>query len=259
MTSVSGAVVWSATYNAFGKATVDGSSTVVNNLRFPGQYLDAETGLHYNWNRFYNPETGRYLRKDPIGLYGGVNVYSYALNSPLRYFDPMGLIVIYVHGTWSSGKEAFTEEFRQHISKYYNDKNEGNLNWSGRNRDCERRKAGASLAELIRDIKNGYPDEPIRIVAHSHGGNVALVASELIGTIMIDELVTLGTPIQVENYAPSKNMIVWKNVYSTGDLVQPVAGDRTDPRANNVELEKYGHSDLHTIDAWNAAFPRISQ
>jgi RHS repeat-associated protein len=91
MTSVSGAVVWSATYDAFGKATVDGNSTVANNLRFPGQYYDGEASLHYNWNRYYDPASGRYIIIDPIGLRGGINFFVYAKNSPARLFDSMGL------------------------------------------------------------------------------------------------------------------------------------------------------------------------
>ncbi len=64
---------------------------VVNNLRFPGQYYDSETGLHYNWHRFYDSETGRYVSADPIGLAGGMNLYSYANQNPINYIDPMGL------------------------------------------------------------------------------------------------------------------------------------------------------------------------
>ena len=48
MTDAAGDIVWEATYEAFGKATVDPDSTIANNLRFPGQYWDEETGLHYN-------------------------------------------------------------------------------------------------------------------------------------------------------------------------------------------------------------------
>lgn len=61
------------------------------NLRFPGQYFDGETGLHYNYFRDYDPEVGRYVQSDPIGLEGGMNVFSYVSASPLRYKDPKGL------------------------------------------------------------------------------------------------------------------------------------------------------------------------
>jgi len=60
-------------------------------LRLPGQYYDQETGLHYNYFRYYDPETGRYITSDPIGLVGGVNAYTYALNSPISFVDPKGL------------------------------------------------------------------------------------------------------------------------------------------------------------------------
>jgi RHS repeat-associated protein len=69
-------------------------STVVYfpyNLRFPGQYKDTETGLHYNGMRDYDPRTGRYLQADPIGLAGGKNRYGYVKADPLKKIDPLGL------------------------------------------------------------------------------------------------------------------------------------------------------------------------
>jgi RHS repeat-associated protein len=91
MINTSGQVVWSAVYDAFGLAEVDAASVVENNLRFPGQYYDVETGLHYNWNRYYDPATGRYITADPIGLAGGNNLYLYANANPIMFIDPSGL------------------------------------------------------------------------------------------------------------------------------------------------------------------------
>ena len=65
-----GETTWKARYEAFGKARIDHASTAQINLRLPGQYFDAETGLHQNWNRDYAPGIGRYIQADPIGLAG---------------------------------------------------------------------------------------------------------------------------------------------------------------------------------------------
>jgi large repetitive protein len=85
-----GTVVWSAMYDSFGGAIV-AVAGIENNLRFPGQYYDQETGLHYNWNRHYDPKTGRYLTPDPIRMEDGVNLFAYGLNNPLSNADSNGL------------------------------------------------------------------------------------------------------------------------------------------------------------------------
>lgn len=84
-------VVWQAEYDPFGKAT-ETVATVEQNLRFQGQYLDRESGLHYNYYRTYDPATGRYTQSDPIGLGGGINTYGYAYQNSLIYTDPTGEI-----------------------------------------------------------------------------------------------------------------------------------------------------------------------
>jgi RHS repeat-associated protein len=60
-------------------------------FRFPGQYYDTETGLHYNYYRTYNPGIGRYITPDPIGLEGGINLFTYVRSNPVTFADPLGL------------------------------------------------------------------------------------------------------------------------------------------------------------------------
>ncbi len=89
--------LWSWESKPFGEtvpnedANNDGLSLSYN-LRFPGQYYDEETEKHYNFNRDYNPATGRYVQSDPIGLDGGMNGYRYASLSPNSMFDSKGLL-----------------------------------------------------------------------------------------------------------------------------------------------------------------------
>ncbi|WP_241688185.1 RHS repeat-associated core domain-containing protein, partial [Salmonella enterica] len=86
-----GNIVWEAGYQVWGNLTHEKETRPVQqNLRFQGQYLDRETGLHYNLYRFYDPDIGKFISGDPIGLKGGLNLYSYAPN-PLTWIDPLGL------------------------------------------------------------------------------------------------------------------------------------------------------------------------
>jgi RHS repeat-associated protein len=101
-------VAWQWAYSAFGdeKPTIAknrfantdlnqsfGSTTVpavTFNLRYPGQYFDQESNLHYNYHRSYSAATGRYTQADPIGLDGGWNRFGYAEFNPLSFTDPLG-------------------------------------------------------------------------------------------------------------------------------------------------------------------------
>ncbi|WP_158247147.1 RHS repeat-associated core domain-containing protein [Geothermobacter hydrogeniphilus] len=94
LSDASGNVVWSAGYQAFGLAVIDPASTVENNLRFPGQYFDAETGLHYNWWRYFDPKLGKYYTYDPMGIFAGYNCYTYGYSNPINNFDNFGLNVV---------------------------------------------------------------------------------------------------------------------------------------------------------------------
>ncbi|EFY1323147.1 RHS repeat protein [Shigella flexneri] len=91
MTDSDGKIVWETGYQVWGNTIQEKDhGGVEQNLRYQGQYLDRETGLHYNLHRYYDPDVVRFMVTDPIGLRGGLNLYSYAPN-PLKYADPLGL------------------------------------------------------------------------------------------------------------------------------------------------------------------------
>jgi RHS repeat-associated protein len=92
MTDHSGAIVWRADYLPFGEVRT-GSGPASLDYRFPGQWFMLETGLHYNWHRWYDSSTGRYTQPDPIGMPDGPSRYAYALNSPLMNVDRGGQFV----------------------------------------------------------------------------------------------------------------------------------------------------------------------
>lgn len=103
-----GDVVWSQVSTLWGSPAGPRGSGVDCPLRFPGQYYDAETGLHYNHHRYYEPGTARYLSPDPLGRTPAPNHHAYVPN-PLQWMDPLGLkapcMVDLYHGTFGSAAD----------------------------------------------------------------------------------------------------------------------------------------------------------
>ncbi|ALC21052.1 RHS repeat-associated core domain-containing protein [Streptomyces pristinaespiralis] len=85
-----GKVAWRTRATLWGTTTWNRSATAYTPLRFPGQYFDPESGLHYNRHRHYDPESGRYLSPDPLGLVPAPNAVTY-VDNPTRWIDPLGL------------------------------------------------------------------------------------------------------------------------------------------------------------------------
>ncbi|MFB0824784.1 RHS repeat-associated core domain-containing protein [Chromobacterium violaceum] len=95
LTDEQGRLALEMDYQAWGQAReviadAAGKAGIRNPFRFQGQYHDDESGLHYNRHRYYDPEIGRFISRDPIGLKGGYNLFAYAPNT-IEWVDPFGL------------------------------------------------------------------------------------------------------------------------------------------------------------------------
>ena len=105
ITNAAGVKIWQADPEPFGANVPNenpaGQGSFTYNPRFPGQYFDKETGLHCNYFRDYDPQAGRYVQSDLIGLSGGINTYGYVGGNPLSITDPSGLapkVVVCING-----------------------------------------------------------------------------------------------------------------------------------------------------------------
>jgi RHS repeat-associated protein len=90
-------------------------------LRFPGQYFDRETNLHYNMARDYASEIGRYIQSDPIGLIGGINTYLYVDGNPLSKTDPTGEIGLpgAIYGAIAGGVGGYISSGGSYSGAFY--------------------------------------------------------------------------------------------------------------------------------------------
>lgn len=150
-------VVWQWDSDAFGEShpaedADRDNETFIFNLRFPGQYFDSETKLHYNYHRNYDPQTGRYIQSDPIGLGGGINTFIYALDNPISKFDRDGLTTL----TFNVEKGVLTVDPEVPGRKPYNiDATSGKEECENKT-DCERKQDKGPLPRGKYEI---YPKE----------------------------------------------------------------------------------------------------
>ncbi|WP_100090594.1 RHS repeat domain-containing protein [Snodgrassella alvi] len=115
LTDENGELLWECSFQLWGKRIHEiEHEPIEQNLRYQGQYLDRETGLHYNTFRYYDPDIGRFTQPDPIGLLGSFNLYQYAPNG-FTWIDPLGLHVS--HGIDVLADDWATKGAHAHIDK----------------------------------------------------------------------------------------------------------------------------------------------
>lgn len=121
-------------------------------LRYPGQYADKETNLHYNYFRDYHPGIGGYPQSDPIGLRGGINTYAYVENNPLAWSGPRGL---------SKRKlDPNSQECQDLATKIQNIRN-----------NTARQQTNISLNPQTLPLLPPYPGAPNRMSVYGHQQN----------------------------------------------------------------------------------------
>ncbi|WP_435156043.1 DUF6531 domain-containing protein [Amycolatopsis sacchari] len=126
-----GRLAWRADADLWGRG-LRPSAGAGTPLRFPGQYHDAETGLHYNFHRSYDPETGQYTSGDPLGLPGGPNPHAYVPN-PVQWLDPLGLTPCVVKQKWAqkadfSNDKVLNKKYDKHAADFGITGNKNNAN-----------------------------------------------------------------------------------------------------------------------------------
>ncbi|MGD9160247.1 MAG: RHS repeat-associated core domain-containing protein, partial [Desulfobacteraceae bacterium] len=171
------------------------------------QYYDSETGLHYNYHRYYDPSTGRYLTPDPIGLSGGINLYTYVENNPINWIDPEGhsivgkVVVLGIKGIKTLGKVG-----RKNAVKAVK---------SGDDVIAKNRKVAKEIAEAagdgkrpIHDYAHGSKHDGFRNHYHPHGRKGGHV------------LYSVAAALTVSHYAEDANAAIKGGAFVL-DLINP--------------------------------------
>ena len=217
-------------YAPFGSLlTTEGDMPLENRFRFSCEFMDDELGLIYYNYRHLNPLDGRWISHDLIAENGGENLYGILGNSVNIGSDYLGLLTMIIHGTFAKDERWWQPagDFAEAVNWVVEDvwqfttRNKPKcapFKWTGENISSHRIEGGIQLASFLCQISLHYPNEKIRLVGHSHGGNVILSALATLARIckcstpLIDAVVLIATPQVIASYG---NMDV--PVYSTED------------------------------------------
>lgn len=166
----------------------------------------------------------RFWSVDPLASqYPELTPYQFASNTPIQATDLDGLEAFYVHGTWSN-PSTFSKITKQTVNSITKNTEGKMFAWLGNNTDAARRVAAQNLADHI--LKNRDSKQPLTIVGHSHGGNVGIMAANILegkGT-HVDNLITINTPVR--EYSLNSPNINHINIFQHLDPVQANGGNK---------------------------------
>ena len=198
ISNLDGEVVQHIEYVPFGEVFLEEKNSKWNTpYLFTSKELDRETGMYYFSARYQDPKLGVFISVDPLAeKYAGWSSYAYTLNNPINAIDPDGREVFFIHGTSSDSKRWNLKIIRAIMRLSNNKSYNAGFNWNAplSNNKNDRYKAAQSLAEYV--IANHKDGEEITLAGHSHGGNVAIQAADIIykKTGQKVNIVTIATP-----------------------------------------------------------------
>ena len=194
-------------------------------FEYQGQELTENFGfdlIEYSF-RMYNPEIGRFIQIDPLAEdfeYNGS--YNFAENRVIEAIELEGLEAFFVHGTWND-PDFMSSTQKNRITKVFENQKKYDLPWSGDNTDRARREAANKLVELIAD-KRDKNESSITLVGHSHGGNVAILAAnmlrERLGEDVKINVLTINTPVRNDYQLDDEQTFDHFNVFTDDDAIQ---------------------------------------
>jgi RHS repeat-associated protein len=188
--------------------------------------------------RIYDPRVARFLSVDPISKsYPMLTPYQFASNTPIQAIDLDGLEAFYVHGTWSN-PNTFSKLTVSTINEITGNNTGAEFKWSGYNTNKARRKAAIELANHI--TKNRDNNQPLTIVGHSHGGNVSIMAANILKKrgIKVNNVITINTPVR-EYQLDAGTVDKHVNIYQHYDPVQASGGNKVNI-PDNVTIVRPG-------------------
>ncbi len=280
LVSPSGAITDRYTYDSWGNL-IEQAGNTPNLFTWNGAYgyeFIPFTGLYHVGAREYDPRTARWLQRDPIDVAGGhPNVYGYCFNSPLIWKDPNGLqIVIFVHGT-NSNSRVFDKQFISSVKQTFSATGHVLFNWSGTANYNKMEDDAFKFCQFVKQVRDKHPFEPIIVVAHSNGGNVATYAANI--GAPINAIIRLGSPtpngFQDPNWTRIPPHTVVFNFYDPDDKIVngsfvigagraenapflniPICGNPNNREMSALDL----HSNLRSKEVWDSQVaPILSQ
>jgi RHS repeat-associated protein len=229
-----GNVLSNADYYPFGSIMPGraGNISLSNDrVKFTGYLLEEEGGqnTYHAEARGYDPVIGRFTSRDPLfGKYPSISPYAYVLNNPINAIDPDGEDVWFVHGTFSD-PDFMSQDTRNEYTSALQESVQHSFNWisEANNTPIGRVNAAFRLAEDIAIAYKTNPSMLVQIVAHSHGGNVAIMAANILRSmdVPVHYLYLLGTPAR-ESYTLQKGAVKNRaiNISHSNDWIQTLLG-----------------------------------